>query len=420
MAEEMMLDIGRVGAQGDGVAEVAGAPVFVPFTLAGERVRAAVEGARGRLIEVMGVSPDRVDPLCSHFGVCGGCALQHMSRPSYGHWKREIVEAAFAARGIAANVADVVVPDGHRRRAVLTARSDERGGLHVGFHESQSHALVDLDACPVMLPEMLAFVRAGREFLSRLLKRRGEARVTVTMSGAGLDVSIAGDVREMTPELRGQLAKDATELGLARVSLEDDPLFEALPPFLNFGGVEVPLPPAVFIQAVAEAEAQMSELVLAGVGKAKRVADLFSGMGAFSFPLARRAQVLAADSDQRAIGAVAQALKHAKGIKPVTPLVRDLFREPLSPLELNEHDAVVFDPPRAGAEAQARNLARSKVSRVVAVSCNPATLARDARHLIDGGYRMGVVTPIDQFRYSPHVEAVCVFTRPETRRAIRR
>lgn len=409
-AEETIVEIERVAAQGDGVGTVNGHSVFVPFTLAGEQVAATFSGERGVLQRVVRASDDRIAPVCKHFGVCGGCALQHMKADRYAAWKREQVVSAFAARGIDADVSELVRPEGKRRRAVMTAWRDE-AGLSLGFHAALSHELVPIEMCPVMMSELQAFLKRGRALLMLLISRRGEARLTLTQTSAGLDVAIAGVAKTLTPQLRSEVAKEATAAGIVRLSIDDEPVFEALAPFLVFGGVDVKLPPAVFIQAMSEAEAEMARLVTDAVGKAKRVADLFAGIGAFTFPLAARAKVLAADSDKEAIAALAQACRTAKGIKPVTPLVRDLFREPLSPLELNEHDAVVFDPPRAGADAQARNLARSKVKTVVAVSCNPATLARDARLLIDGGYKMGVVTPIDQFLYSPHVEAVTVFRR---------
>ena len=409
-ADSRVFEIERVGAQGDGVALVDGDSVFIPFTLQGERVTAVVDGGRGRLVDVVTPSADRILPVCRHFGVCGGCALQHMEGRAYRDWKTEQVRAAFAARGLDAEVGELIVPEGGRRRVVLTARRDP-DGLHLGFHAAQSHALVDIIECPVMAPPMLAFLRRGHALLERLVSRRGEARVTLTMSVAGLDVMIAGIEKSLSPQLRAAIAEDAAVAGVARVSIDGEPVFEALAPFLVFGDVDVPLPPGVFIQAMAEAEVQMARLVVEGVGKAKRVADLFAGIGAFTFPLAKRARVLAVDSNREAIAALSLAVRQAKGVKPITPLVRDLFREPLSPLELNAYDAVVFDPPRAGAEAQVRALARSKVATVVAVSCHPATLARDARLLVDGGYKMGAVTPIDQFRYSPHVEAVSMFRR---------
>lgn len=409
-AEDATVEIVRLGAQGDGVATVGGQDVFVPFTLPGECVEVELSGPRGRAARIVWASEERVAPSCRHFGICGGCALQHFSEDGYAAWKRHQVVIAFAARGIEAEVNALVRPAGQRRRAVLTARRDDER-LHLGFHQAQSHALVDVEECPVMRPELVSFLDRGKSLLQQLVSRRGEARVTLLAGPAGLDVAISGIAKTLTPQLRSAIAQDATAAGVARISIDGEPVFEALQPYLDFGGVDVPLPPGVFVQAVAEAESEMVRLVLGGVGKAKRVADLFAGVGAFTFPLARRARVLAVDSDRRAIEALAAGLRRAQGIKPVTPLVRDLFREPLSPLELNEHDAVIFDPPRVGAEAQARMLARSKVRTVIAVSCNPATLARDARLLIDGGYTMGAVTPIDQFVYSAHVEVVTAFTR---------
>ena len=231
------------------------------------------------------------------------------------------------------------------------------------------------------------------------------------MTGAGLDVAVEGIERTLSSHMRSAIAKCATASSFARVSIEGDPIYEALPPFLVFGGAEIRIPPGIFIQAVGEAERAMTELIVAGLGKVKTVLDLFAGAGAFTFPIAARAKVLAVDSDKAAIAALATGVKTATGRKPIATLVRDLMREPLSRLELNEHDAIVFDPPRAGAEAQSQRIATSKVKTVIAVSCNPATLARDARILIDGGYKLESVTPIDQFHYSPHIEAVAVFRR---------
>lgn len=409
-ADAIEVEITRVGAQGDGMANAPSGAIFVPFTLAGERVRVSVGGGRAQLHQVLQPSADRIAPVCHHFGTCGGCALQHMASGAYADWKREQVIAAFKARAIDADVAPVFIPAGLRRRAVLTARRTE-DELHLGFHAAQSHDLVDLAECPVLDARIVAAFVGLKRMLKQLVNRRSEARVTVTMTDAGLDVAVSDTEKALTLPLRSAIAKDSAAMGLARFSIDGDPVYEALLPFLTFGNIEVRLPPGIFIQAVGAAEVEMARLVVEGVGKAKSVADLFAGVGALTFPIAARAKVLAVDSDKRAIAALADGVRKGAGIKPVTALVRDLFREPLSPLELNEHDAVVFDPPRAGAEAQARMLARSKVKTVVAVSCNPATLARDARMLIDGGYKMGRVTPIDQFHYTPHVEAVVVFKR---------
>lgn len=404
------VEITRVGAQGDGVAETAVGQLFVPFTLPGERARVVPEGERARLDAILTPSPDRVPPVCQHFGICGGCAVQHMAPAYYASWKRDQVIAAFKARAIEADVAPLVIPQGLRRRAVFTATRTE-AGVVLGFHKAQAHDLIDLAECPVLEPRIVAALPGLRILLKPLIAKRSEARVTVTMTAAGLDVAINDIEKTLTLPLRSELAKHATEMKIARFSIDGDPVYAALTPFLTFGTIEVPIPPGAFIQAVGAAETEMARLVVDGIGKAKKVADLFSGVGAFTFPIAARAKVLAGDSDKAAVAALAEGVRKGTGIKPVTSIVRDLFREPLSALELNEHDAVVFDPPRAGAEAQARMLAKSKVKTVVAVSCNPATLARDARTLIDGGYTMGTVTPIDQFHYTPHTECVAVFKR---------
>ena len=402
--------ITRVGAQGDGVAETDAGPVFVPLALLGERVSALVSGDRGRLVNVLTASPDRVLPLCRHFGSCGGCALQHMAPAVYQEWKRDQAIAAFRSRGIDADVSAIVTPNGHRRRATLTARRDAMG-VRLGFHHAASHDLVDIVECVVSDPRIVAALPGLKVLLEPLVSRRGDVRVSVTLTDCGLDVDLDGVNRSLTPDVRSRLGQQAYALGLARLTLASDVVYEAMPPVLRFGGADVRVPPVTFVQAMADAEAAMARLVTDAVGKVKSTADLFAGVGAFTFPLAARAKVFAVDSDKAAIAALTQGVRTATGIKPITTLVRDLMREPLSALELKDFDAVVFDPPRAGAEAQARMLAKSKVKTVVAVSCNLATLARDARILIDGGYRMEAVTPIDQFLYAAHIEAVVAFRR---------
>jgi 23S rRNA (uracil1939-C5)-methyltransferase len=410
MAERRELMVARVGAQADGVADDAGLSIFVPYTLPGERIIAEVEGERARLIDVLTPGPARADPVCRHFGRCGGCSAQHMTSEFYRSWKRDLVVAAFRARGLEVEAADLIAPPGKRRRAVFT--SERRDGVvALGFYEAASHALVSIEECPVLEPIIVAAIPELRDLIAPLLAKRGELRVTVTLTKSGLDVEIDGTERRLTPELRGALAASATRLRLARLTVAGETVCEMLPPFLTFGTVEVVLPPDVFVQAMAQAEAEMARRVVEAVGRARSVADLFSGIGAFTFPLAASSRVAAFDGSRPAIAALTAAAKKATGLKPVSACPRDLFREPLSALELNEHEAVVFDPPRAGAEAQAKKLARAKVKTVVAISCNPATLARDARHLVDGGYAIESVIPIDQFVYSPHVEVVAVFRR---------
>ncbi len=410
MTDRQELSITRLGAQGDGVATIGAMPAFVPFTLRGERVLADVSGERGRLIEVLEASPERIAPVCRHFGRCGGCSVQHLAPDPYHAWKRDLVVTAFESRGLSVDVSAIVAPGGRRRRASFTTERTD-GGLAIGFHAMASHDLVAIDECPVLEPKIVASLPALATLIAPLLAKRGEGRLTITSTRSGLDVSLAGSERKLTPEIRSRLAGAASQLGFARLAIGDDIVCETLPPFLTFGSAEVVLPAGAFVQAVAEAEAEITRRVVDGVGKVKAVADLFCGLGAFTFPLAAKARVSAVDGDGAAIAALGAAAKKTSGLKPITATHRDLFREPLSALELNSHEAVVFDPPRAGAEAQAQRLAKSKVKTVVAVSCNPATLARDARHLIDGGYKIESVTPIDQFVYSAHVEVVAVFRR---------
>lgn len=411
MGNILDLEIARLGAQGDGVAEVPPGAVFVPFTLPGERVQAEASGERGRLIAVTAPSPERAAPVCRHFTHCGGCAVQHMRMPAYLAWKRDLVAASFAARGIEAPVAHVVsVGLGARRRASFSARRTGRGVV-LGFHEAKGLEIVDLQECPVTASAIVRALPGLRRLVEPLMSRRAPARIVVTLAANGLDVGIEDVPADPEPELRQWLAREAAALQLARLTLAGEPLYQATVPAVRFGPAHVVLPPRAFLQAAPAAEVEMVRLVTQAVGEARRVADLFCGLGTFTFPLAQRAQVLAVDGDKPAVAALQNAAKRTPGLKPIEARARDLFREPLAGRELQGIEAAVFDPPRAGAAAQAAALAGSAVRTVVGISCNPATLARDARILLDGGFSLERVTPIDQFLYSPHIEAVAVFRR---------
>jgi 23S rRNA (uracil1939-C5)-methyltransferase len=411
MGDTQAIDIARLGAQGDGVADLPSGQVFVPYALPGERVQADVRGERARLIAVIDASPDRVAPVCRHFTHCGGCAVQHLRMPAYLAWKRDLVTAAFAARGIDAPIANVAtVGPGARRRASFSARRTGRGVM-LGFHEAKGVELVDVQECPVTASAIVRALPALRRLVEPLMSRRAPGRVVVTLAANGLDVAIEDVPGDPPLEVREFLAREATALKLARLTLAGDTLYQATVPAVRFGTANVVLPARSFLQAAPVAEAEMVRLVTQAVGEAKRVVDLFSGMGTFTFPLAQRAAVLAVDGDKAAIAALQNAAKRTPGLKPIEAKVRDLFREPLSVKELQPFDAAVFDPPRAGAATQATALAASGVKTIAAVSCNPATLARDARLLIDAGFTLERVTPIDQFLYSPHIEAVAVFRR---------
>jgi 23S rRNA (uracil1939-C5)-methyltransferase len=291
---------------------------------------------------------------------------------------------------------------------VLTARL-EGGGIILGYHRRRSHELFAVEECPVLQPAIV-FRLAGLRAIAAQLACR-EIRLTVLSTPVGLDVTVDGAGARPGARTAAELARLAADHGIARICVDGEIIVERAKPALAMGGASCAPPPGAFVQAVAEAEAEMIQLVVAAAANAKRVADLFCGIGTFTFPLARRARVLAVDGDEAALGALATAARHARGLKLIEAKVRDLFRMPLSPKELAGFDAVVLDPARSGAEAQARQLARSAVPVAICVSCNPGTLARDARILLDGGYALESVTPIDQFLYSHHVEAVAVFRR---------
>lgn len=412
MTERLL--ISRLGHRGDGVADTPDGPVFVPGTLPGEVV--AVEPVAGHpdrrhLLHVETPSPGRVAPICPHFGTCGGCATQHVGWTDYAAWKRGLVTDALAQAGIDVAVDDLVDAQGEgRRRAVFHARRGTHDVLEVGFTAQRSHTVVAIDRCPVLAPGLAGAVRAAWAIAEVLAPTRKPLDIQLTATLSGMDVDVRGS-GALSADRSAALARVGEAHRLARVTRHGELVIQRAAPVVEIGRARVALPAGAFLQATAEGEAVLARLVGAHVGKAKRVADLFAGVGPFALRLAERARVLAADSDTPAIGALRQAAAATSGLKPIDAQVRDLFRRPFVAQELAGIDAVVFDPPRQGAEAQARELARSRVPVIVAVSCNPSTLARDARLLIDAGYRLETVTPVDQFRYSAHVELVAKLAR---------
>jgi 23S rRNA (uracil1939-C5)-methyltransferase len=414
------LVIERLGYRGEGVAEGAHGSIFVPYTLPGDTILADVQGERGRLVEILVAGPDRIAAFCPHFTVCGGCAVQTLAEPAYATWKRSIVTTALAHAGVAAEVAPLVDAHGEgRRRATFHARSRATGAgriTHVGFMEARAHAIVDLRACPVLAPAMAGALPAARAIAQALavLDKPLDLIATATLSGLDIDVRGCGPLPE---ELRNVVTGLAQSLDLARVSNHGDVLVERRAPGLSMGQAFVTPPPGAFLQATLAGETALATLVLDAVAGAKRIADLFAGIGTFSLRLASLAPVHAVETDKAALAALTRAANAGGGtLRPLTSEARDLFRRPLTRPECEAYDAVVFDPPRAGAAAQARMLAGSSVATVVAVSCNAASFAQDAHVLVDGGYVLEKVTPVDQFRHSPHVELVGVFRRGKPRR----
>jgi 23S rRNA (uracil1939-C5)-methyltransferase len=395
-----IVTIAALGARGEGIATVGGGRVFVPFTLPGDVVEIEHEGERGTLVSLREAGPDRIDPFCPYFGTCGGCALQHAGPDTYTAFKRGLVVDALAHGGIIADVDELVDARGQgRRRATLHADATK-----AGYMRARSHELLGIATCPILVPALRETAPITARAVGAVI---GPCDVLITLSATGIDAAVK-TAKSFKAE---KLVPVAQRLKLARLSLNGEVIFQSRPPVIQMGKAAVELPPQGFLQATAEAEEALARLVLEGVGTSKSVADLFSGVGPFALRLAESARVAAFDSDRAVIAALSKAVRFTQGLKPLAATPRDLFRDPLAPVELDGHDAVVFDPPRAGAEAQSREIARSKVKRVVAVSCDPRTFARDASILIAGGYRLERVTPVDQFAWSPHVEVVGVFRR---------
>jgi 23S rRNA (uracil1939-C5)-methyltransferase len=408
------LVIARLGSRGEGVADTAAGAVYVPYALPGET--AEVEpwpghADRRHLAKLDVASPERIAPICPHFGVCGGCALQHLASTRYRDWKRGLVLTALARAGLDAPVGDLIDAHGHgRRRAVFHARRSARDVLEVGFAALKAHHVVAIDRCPILAPALSGAITAAWDIAEVLASVRKPLDIQITATDTGLDVDVRGS-GPLTAADTTALAHVAERQTLARLTRHGEIVAQRTPPMLGVGRALVMVPPGAFLQATNAGETILAQLVATHCESAKTVADLFCGIGPFALRLAERAQVTAVDSDKDAIDALRRAAAATPGLKPVAAQQRDLFRRPLMPRELDRLDAVVFDPPRQGAEAQARALAASAVSTVVAVSCNPVTFARDARILVDGGYRIVHIVPVDQFLFSAHVEVVGAFEK---------
>lgn len=410
------LRIDRVGGQGDGIADTPSGPVFAPLTLPGETVRAQVVEGRAERVEVVEASPDRIPPISPQYGDCGGCSLQHWAHGPYLEWKREQVRLALARERIETEIEPTVaVPAGTRRRLALHARRGADGRAILGFKARRSWRLVEVRECPVADPRIVRAIPALAALAEPLLEHPKSApTLHVTWTLTGLDVDVTGVERRFGGLSRDAQMKAIAAAGradLARLSLAGESLVMARQPQVAFGPATVSLPAGGFLQAVPEAEAAMVSRAAEAVRGAKKIADLFCGAGTFTFPLATVAPVIAADASEAGIEALKAGVRSAKGMRAITAEARDLFRRPLTPFDLKGCDAVVFDPPRAGAVEQTAQIAATKAAVVVGVSCNPQTFARDARVLIDAGFRLERVTPVDQFLWSAHVELVAVFRR---------
>ncbi|WP_036257767.1 class I SAM-dependent RNA methyltransferase [Methylocapsa aurea] len=414
------LHVERLGQRGEGLARGPEGPVFIPYALADETIIAEVDGSRGRLVEIVTPSPNRIDPFCRYFSVCGGCAVQTLAAAPYAQWKQSLLVVALKQAGLAATVEPLVDAHGEgRRRATFHARVDWTGKSTTGFMRARAHKIVEIDSCPVLAPAMLRAAPVARALAQALAGSGKPLDILVTATASGLDVDLKGHGPLSEDESR-RLVRLALTQDLARLSNHGAIVFAQRTPMLAMGRTMVAPPPGAFLQATEAGEQALAAKVCAAVKGAGEIADLFAGVGTFSLRMAEFAGIHAFDLEEAALGALAKAAR-IEGLRPVSVEARDLFRRPLAPAELARFEAIVFDPPRAGAEQQARALAASRVPLVVAISCNAQTFARDAAILCSGGYEIARIEPIDQFRHSPHVEIIGVFHRPaEKSRKIRR
>lgn len=394
-----MQTIQRLNHKGEGLPEN-GAPI--PRVLPGEVVE------DGRIVTP---SADRVAAPCKHYKSCGGCAMQHASDTFVAQWKTDVIRLGLSARGIDTEIRPILTsPPASRRRATLHGKRTKSGAM-VGFFGRASDTLIAVPGCTVLDPAILAAVPLLEELTIAAASRKTTVGLAVSVSESGLDIDVR-DGKELHPQGLLEMAALAERHGLARLSWDGEAIATRVPPVQSFGPAYVTPPPGAFLQATTQGQTDLSACVAEAVGDAKQVVDLFAGCGTFALPAAQTAEVWALENDKALIAALDAGWRKTQGLKRVTAQVRDLFRRPLLPGELRKTDAVIIDPPRAGAEAQCIELAQSNVPRIAAVSCNPITFARDAEILISGGYRLDWVQPVDQFRWSSHVELAAQLTKP--------
>jgi 23S rRNA (uracil1939-C5)-methyltransferase len=400
--------VAGLGHLGDGLAEGPDGTIFAPATLPGEVVEGELQGDRLTGLRIIEPVADRVRPPCPHARTCGGCSMQHAGDDLVARWKEGIVAGALAGQGLVAPILPILTsPPATRRRATLSGRRT-KGGALVGFHMKASDTIIPVPGCRVLHPDVMATLPALEAMVRLGGSRTAELSLSVTVGPAGPDIAVTGG-KDADAALRLDLARLAEAHGIARLTWSGETVALRTPPVQVMGQARVTPPPGAFLQATAQGQAALVEAVRRAVGPARQVADLFAGCGTFALPLAETAEVHAVEGDAAMMAALDAGWRQAAGLRRITTETRDLFRRPLEPAELSRFDAVVIDPPRAGAEAQTDRIAQARVPVVAMVSCNPATFARDAKRLVQAGYVPEWVQPVDQFRWSAHVELAALF-----------
>lgn len=400
--------IRRLGHHGDGIAD---GPLFAPVTLPGEVVTGDPVDQALENVRIVTPSPDRVAAPCRHFKACGGCKLQHASDAFVADWKVGVVRSALDAHDLETEFRPIQTsPAQSRRRATFAAKRTKKGAM-AGFYGRASDVVIEIPDCQLLHPDLMGGLKVAEELALIGTSRKAALAVTVTLADSGLDVAVAQG-KPLDGPLRMALAQLCEQLGLARLTWEDEVIAMRQPPLQRFGRAQVLPPPGAFMQATKQGETALLAAVREAVGDAAHIADLFAGCGTFALPLSEKARVHAVESEAEMLAALDQGWRMAEGLKPVTTEARDLYRRPMLPDEMKKLDAIVIDPPRAGAERQVVEICIAKVPRVAFVSCNPVTFARDAQMLCKAGYRLNWVQVVDQFRWSSHVEIAASFTQP--------
>jgi len=406
----MPYKIKHLSIQGDGITDGPNGPIYIPFALTGELVEGEIDGNRIPKPRIVEPSSDRVKAPCPHFKTCGGCSMQHASDTFLADWKTNVVRNALAAHDLKSEFRPIITsPAQSRRRATFAAQRTKKGVL-IGFHSRASDTVVDIPSCKLLHPDLLATMPAMEALTKIGASRKAGISISVTQSAAGSDVSVL-DAKEAGGPMMVELGALVEQFKLSRLSWNGEVVAMRAAPVQTFDGITVSPPVSAFLQATQSGQIAITKTVLEAVGDAKRIVDLFAGCGTFSLPLAKQAQVLAVEGEAPLLDSLDAAWRNADGLKTLETHKRDLFRNPMLKEDLKKIDAVVLDPPRAGAKAQCEALAEANLARIVFVSCNPVTFARDAKILVNAGYTIDWVQVIDQFRWSAHVELVALFTK---------
>lgn len=413
------ITITRLGGLGDGMGELGGQPVCVPFTCAGDVVRATITGESSGALkalpeEILQPSSKRRKPPCIHFADCGGCLLQHLQNKDYIAFKQKRLTDAITQAGFDAALVSplMTLPSATRRRATLHVRTTE-GKTDIGFYAPQSHRVVPIGSCLVLAPALDNLLQPLRTLVQSLEGREHLHSISLALTHNGVALTLHSK-KEPAFSVLEMLAAFARAHALVCLHWQSEkkfiPIVETTPLVARFGDVDVPLPQGAFLQASLEGEQAILALILEGLKDCQHVMEFFCGLGTYSVPLAlQNIQVTAFEGVSTMVECLGKAAK--KSQLPLRALVRDLMKQPVSAADIAKADGVLINPPRIGAAAQTKEIAKSGVPLVVMVSCNPATFARDAAYLKDAGYTLEKAVPIDQFLWSPHLETVAVFRK---------